>query len=187
MIRRQQLGDLMADIAEITRTYGGLEGRRVKAGSLMEVGKVYGGVLFTKSRFQQLKDSGLARDYDPKGAGRPARPAAPSVALQTVVQKPLNQSRTARKARLKNAGAPSEPRPLVNPAHGSPAGVPMKLSSASPEVQASTEQNFALRGRRGSRRSPLTTPTSSPPGPESSTPATAPGGATTTAPETSQA
>lgn len=176
----------MAEIAEITRTYGGVEGRRVKQGALMEVGKVYGGVLFTKSRFQQLKDSGLARDYDPKNEGKTARGGTPSVALQTVTQRPLNQSRTARKAALKNARAPAEPSPLVNPAHGSQSGVPMKLSSASPAVQASTEQNFALRGRRGSAASRSITPGSSPPGPASSTPATALGGATTTAPENSK-
>lgn len=189
MIRPQQLGDLMAEIAEITRTYGGLEGRRVKQGSIMEVGKVYGGVLFTKGRFQQLKDSGLARDYDPKRNGdAPAvRGGVPGAALQTVTQRPLNQSRTAMKARAKQVGTPAEPRPLVNQANGSRDGVPMKLSSASPEVQASIESNLALRGRRKSPASPSTTLGSSAPGPESSTLAMAPGGGTTTAPEPSKA
>ncbi len=168
----------MADIAEITRTYGGLEGRRVKAGTRFSIGKATQGLpVITQARFTQLRDAGLAREWA-NGAGAPVRQPGP-VARQTVIQKPLNESRTARKARMKNAGAPTEPRPLVNPAHGGPtSGV--KLASSSPEVQASVESNLALplRGRRKSASSRSTTPGKSSPGPESSTPATAAGGVT---------
>jgi hypothetical protein len=168
----------MAEIAEITRTYGGLEGRRVKAGTRFAVGQASDGLpTITKSRFQQLKDAGLARPWDPKASpGRPVPLANVSPAGQSVRQAPLNRSRTATKAALKNAGAPSEPRPLVNPAGGSPILETVKLESLSPEAQASAKSNLGLRGRRALSASPSTTPGKLPPGPDTSTPATERGG-----------
>lgn len=168
----------MADIAEITRTYGGLEGRRVKAGTRFAIGKATGGLeAITQARFTQLRDAGLARVFEGDAAAAPRQPGP--VARQTVIQRPMNRSRTAAKAAAKNAGAPAEPRPLVNPAHGGQTSA-VKLGSSSPEVQASVESNMALplRGRRKSQSSPSTTRGKSAPGPESSTPATAPGGVT---------
>lgn len=169
----------MAGIAEITRTYGGLEGRRVKAGTRFAIAKAQGGlVVITQARFQQLRDAGLAREEDSPAAraGTPPRQPGP-VHQGHVKQKLLNESRTARKARNKNAGAPAEPRPLVNPAIGSQT-TPVKLESLSPEAQASIKSNLGLRGRRKSPVSRSTTPGPDSPGPESSTPATAPGGVT---------
>jgi hypothetical protein len=179
---------MAVEIAEITRTYGGLEGRRVKLGTRFAIDREREGLpVISKSRFQQLKDAGLAREWVPGGGAAPVSPGSvgPGVALQTVKQKPLNQSRTARKAQLKNAGAPAEPRPLTNPAIGSPISQAVKLAQSSPEDQARIAQNLGLRGRRKSSPSPLTTPTKSPLGPESSTPATAHGGDTTQAQENS--
>jgi hypothetical protein len=177
----------MADIAEVTRTYGGLEGRRIKAGHRFAVGKAIDGLdQISRSRFQQLKDAGLAREWDPSGTAPAPRQPAPGVARQTVVHKPLNQSRTAAKAAAKNSARPAEPRPLTNPALGGPASA-VKLALSSPEVRASVESNLALRGRRKSPASPSTTPTKSVPGPESSTLATGPGGATTTGQKNSPA
>lgn len=173
----------MAEIAEITRTYGGQEGRRVKRGQIIRVGETINGQVFTRSRFQQLKDAGLARDYDPNNSAPPKQPGP--VARQTVVFKPLNESRTAKKARAKNAGAPAEPRPLTNPALGGPA-MPVKLALSSPEAQASVASNLALRGRRKLSASPSTTLSKSAPGQESSTPAMATGGASTTGPDNSK-
>lgn len=170
----------MADIAEITRTYGGLEGRRVKAGTRFAIGKPAGGLeAITQARFTQLRDAGLARKFE--GDDGPAARQPGPVARQTVVQRPLNRSRTAAKAAAKNAGRPPEPRPLVNPAHGGQTSA-VKLASSSPEVQASVESNLALplRGRRKPSSSPSTTRGKSAPGPESSTPATGPGGVTIT-------
>lgn len=169
----------MADIiAEITRTYGGLEGRRVKAGTRYAVGKgVEGLPIITKARFEQLKIAGLARDWIP---GNKAPILAPAYigGGQAVKQAQPNPSRTARKLREKNAGAPGEPRPLVNPSAAGGLSAPVKLASSSPEVQASQESNLHMRGRRGSARSSSTTPGKLPPGPESSTPATERGGVT---------
>lgn len=169
----------MAKIAEITRTYGGLEGRRVKIGTRFAIGSaVEGLVTITTARFTQLKDAGLAREYDPAAKPGTVQPAY-MAARQIVQQRQPIESRTARKARLKNAGAPAEPRPLTNPAIGGLSST-VKLAASSPEAQASVVSNLGLRGRRKSSPSPSMTPTVSPPGPALSTPATAPGGATTT-------
>lgn len=166
----------MAEIAEITRTYGGLEGRRVKAGTRFAIGKSTEGLpVITKTRFIQLTDAGLARQWI-QGNKTPIGQPAYTGGGQQVKQAQPNASRTARKLREKNAGSPGEPRPLANPSAPGGLSAPVKLESLSPEVQASTAANLGLRGRRGSARSSSTTPGKLPPGPESSTPATERGG-----------
>lgn len=177
----------MAEIAEITRTYGGLEGRRVKAGTRFAIGKAVEGLpQISRTRFTQLVDAGLARLWVP-GNKTPIATPAYTGGGQVVQQKQPLESRTARKLRAKNPGAPGEPRPLVNPASapGSLAA-PVSLESLSPADQASIKSNLGLRGRRKSSASPSTMRTASPPGPESSTDATAPGGATTEGRENSR-
>jgi hypothetical protein len=187
MIRSSTKGAHMAEIAEITRTYGGLEGRRVKAGTRYAVGKSSDGLpTITKTRFEQLKQAGLARDYV-AGNKTPIGQPAYTGGGQVVQQRQPNASRTARKVREKNAGSPGEPRPLANPS--APGGLqqPVSLESLSPADQASIKSNLGLRGRRGSSASRSTTLGKLPPGPESSTPATERGGASTKAPPDSPA
>lgn len=169
-------------IAVVTRSYGGLEGRRVKAGTRFAIDRAAPGEdikIITRARFQQLKDACLVRPdgtEGPAGAPQPAYMAA----RQEVVQRSPNQSRTAAKrlARQKNGGQPAEPRPLTNPALGSQTGA-ITLASLSPADQALAPSGLGLRGRRRSASSRSTTPTSSSPGPTPSAPSTAPGGGTT--------
>jgi hypothetical protein len=175
------------EIAEITRTYGGMEGRRVKGGTRFAIGKPVEGLqTITRTRFTQLVDAGLARLYVP-GNKTPIGTPAYTGGGQTVAQKQPNPSRTALKAKAKNAGAPGEPRPLANPSAPGGLSSPVKLASSSPADQASVVSNLGLRGRRASSRSLLTTHSKLPPGPESSTPVTERGGATTKAPPDSPA
>jgi hypothetical protein len=186
MIRPAQKGAFMAEIAEITRTYGGQEGRRVKMGTRFAIAKPVGELpVITRQRFTQLVDAGLARAWDPANK-TPAPVPAYTGGLQVVKLKASNESRTAKKQRAKNAGAPGEPRPLANPS--APGGLQpaVTLESLSPEAQASIKSNLGLRGRRGSSVSRSTMRSASPPGPESSMGATAPGGGTTAAPQDSK-
>lgn len=171
----------MAEICEITRTHSNTEGKRYRAGDRLAVDKPQGGLpLITKQRFKQLTDVGLARLWDPSNPQPIPRAGYGGVAgAQQVAQKQPNESRTVRKQRQKNAGTPAEPRPLANPAAGGRAP-DLKQSSLSPADQAAVNANLGLRGRRGSSRSSSTTPTSSAPGPTSSTLATPPGGVSIT-------
>lgn len=178
----------MAEIIQITRTYGGQEGRRVKAKTRFAVGNASDGLaVVTKARMQQLISAGLAKIWDPND-----KPDAPTPTPgytpggQSVAQKQPNASRTARKLREKNAGTPGEPRPLANPATGGLLQEPVKLESLSPADQASIKSNLGLRGRRGSSASRSTTAGKQPPGPASSTPATERGGVTIKAAPDSQ-
>jgi hypothetical protein len=187
MIRASSNGGDMAEIAEITRTYGGVEGRRIKAGTRFAIGKAVDGLpTLTRTRFTQLVDAGLARLWVP-GNKDPIPTPGYTGGGQAVVQKQPLESRTSKKLRAKNPGAPGEPRPLVNPASAPGSlSAPVSLESLSPADQASIKSNLGLRGRRKSSASPSTMPIASPPGRESSTAATAPGGGTTEAPGNSK-
>lgn len=170
----------MAEIAEITRTYGGIEGRRVKQGTRFGIGKPVSGLqTITTARFQQLADAGLARRFDPKAGPAPTPAYGGGGGGQKVTQKQPNTSRTVRKAIRKNADRPDEPRPLVNPAAGGPIGA-VGSAALSPEAQASLRSNLGLRGRRRSQSSRSITPGNDSPGLSASTPATVPGGESTT-------
>lgn len=181
----------MAIICEITKTYGGVEGRRVKAGTRFAVGQAAGGLMvITPARFGQLKDVGLGREWDPK-----TQAAAPRVdyvgpkAGQVVQQPKKTQSRTAAKQRRQvQADAPGEPRPLARQAGGLSMGGAERPASSSPAAPASNSSSSAspMRGSRRSAGASSTTPSSSAPGPTSSTAVTGHGGARTTAPKDSK-
>lgn len=180
------------EIAEITRTYGGMEGRRIKAGTRLAIDKEIEGLqVISLGRYRQLVQAGLARPWTgspipPSAAPRPAYAAAGQTVKQPIqtASRSVKQAQ-AKAAKRKNAEAPPEPRPLVNTAGGQTG--PSASSSLSPEDQASKKASLGLRGTRTSKRSPSTTPSASSPGPAPSTPATAPGGASTKAPKGSKA
>ncbi len=181
----------VVEIAEITRTYGGLEGRRVKAGTRMAVEKPVAGLqVITLGRYKQLVSAGLARPWTGSPTPAPAPRPAYAPQGQTVKQPIQTAARSVKQAQKKaaarkNPGAPLEPRPLVNPAGGQTGA--SESASLSPEDQASKKATLGLRGTRASRRSQSITPTASSPGPTPSTPATGPGGASTKAPKVSKA
>lgn len=159
----------MAKIAIITRTYGGQEGLRTRAGTKLAIGTPCDGLqVISAARFAQLVGNGLAKEWIPKeGETLDARPSYGGGGLkgaaQTVIQKQPMVSRTEQKRRrLANPDAPAAPRPLVNPAPGR-TGV-IELSQSSPEDQASVKANLGLRGRRKSQPSQSTTAGDSSPG-----------------------
>lgn len=175
----------MIEILKVTRTYGGLEGRRIKAGTKLAVGGKHEDLqVITAARANQLKNAGLAQPWTPEPAGaKPAAPPRPNYAANrgAVVHQPIQTGKRAAAAHKKKAPrgaeAPAEPRPLENPASGQTGET--GSSALSPEDQASKKSTLGLRGTRGSRRLPLTTASASPPGPPPSTPATRRGGGST--------
>jgi hypothetical protein len=173
----------MVQIVEVTRTYGGDEGYRVKAGTKFSVAKPYKlhGVdlqVISQGRYSQLLKANLIRTYagDNTPLSETPRPNYEGQASRmTTVKQPMQtQTRTAAQAR---EAAPQEPRPLENPASppGGQTGADSS-SSSSAAAQASKPSTSNVRGNRTSKPSPSTIRTKSARGPKPSTPATGSGG-----------
>lgn len=198
-------------VVEVTRTYGGLEGRRVKAGTRFAVNCTVDGMkTITKPRADQLRGQRLVRDLDvTSAAAAPGAKPAPQP-RRGAERSPPNKSepdskprpnprRTSRKRT--QTDEPGEPRPLARGRQaGGPDGTADAASSSREDRQAGSV-TFKQRGtrRQGSGGSPSTTPvslskphatgTSSPAsrrGQTSSTPVTPPGGAPSTESVTSE-
>lgn len=176
----------MTQIVEVTRTYGGAEGYRVKAGTKFSVGhkaKLNGEDLqvISDGRYRQLLKAELVRTYaaDNVPLAQTPRPCYEGQAAKTVtVKQPITTQKRA-DAQVREA-APSEPRPLKNPASpdGGKTGA-KTLSSSSPVAPQSKPSDSKPRGNRSAKPSVLTTHTKSVPGPKPSTPATGNGGVST--------
>jgi len=196
-------------LIEITRPYGGQEGRRVKPGTRFWVTGVSrssppeGVRTMERVRFGQLQRMGLA-DQVQDGAGRaapgarprptPADPEPRSRELpprRTKVEPDSNapnprreaQARTPAKEAAEGEEGPTRPR------RGGRAGADPQ-SSSSEVVRQSGSVTLRQRGTRRDRTSggsPSTTPSSASAGQTSSTPATSAGGASTTEPGDSAA
>jgi hypothetical protein len=154
------------EIAVVTKTYQGLEGSRVKAGTRFAVGKAQGGLpLITNARYEALKAGKLVRPLD--DADLKAGPRRPLERRRVVLEegpgasrKPAREIRNKVRARLageKQSDAPEGPKQLKGPRNGSQTG-PETSASSSPEDQASktlTSDSLKPRpGRRGSRGAP---------------------------------
>lgn len=180
-------------LAKILRTYGGQEGRRVKAGTIFAVGDPQGDyVVITLARYRQLAQQRLAEEFTgDRNAAAPAakepsprnrRAPTPGNKMEPESaprQAPAPKTPTPRRAarRKGQEDAPKSPRPLSRQS-GGPAGSELPASSSPADRQAGGV-TFRQRGNRrgqGSAGSPSTTPSSSSPGPTSSTPATGRGG-----------
>ncbi len=187
-------------LAKIIRTYGGQEGRRVKAGTVFSVGEQAQGLpVISLARFRQLQQQRLAEEYLAEGqvaapGAKPAQPprTRPAPAVPNKMEpdgKPgatnpaADPSPARRRARNKTQNeAPKEPRPLGRRPDGGQRGEEQPASSSPADHQVGSVTLRQRGTRRGSAGSQSTTPGSSSPGPTSSTPATGPGGAATTPP-----
>lgn len=178
-------------LAEVTRTYGGLEGARVKAGTRFGVGKDYPGLrTITLGRYKQLQGQRLVKEVDGAGQaapgatanlepqGKPDRTprrgaeAPPPNKKEPDSQPPARSRVRARSRKRTQEEAPPEPRPLVRQQPGGHAGQ-APASSSSPEVRQSGSVTLKQRGNRRkaptSAGSPSTTPVSLQKGPGSTT------------------
>lgn len=190
-------------LAEITRTYAGQEGRRIKAGTRFAVGVTIEGLkTISLPRFNQLKAQRLAKEVDGTALAAPSAKPAPTPRRGAErpppnKMEPPSRARPTQPARSRSrkrtqSEQPEEPRPLDRPQAGGPDGEGT-ASSSSQEVRQTGSLTLRQRGtrRRTSAGSQSTTPASltKPPaattskrgsraGPKSSTPATPTGGDT---------
>lgn len=152
-----------------------------------------------QARANVLIAQGLMRVFDPGNTMQPLHrtPVAAYAGLGKAAQKaPIQTQRRAAAAATMEA-APKAPVPLANPSPKAPeranqaGGKNGATASLSSSPAARPPSNVPLpkrRGKRtGSKSSPSTTLTNSPPGPASSTPATGNGGAPTKAAPPSKA
>lgn len=149
-----------SDIAQITRTYGGAEGPRVKAGTRFAIGKVIEGMrTITEARFRQLKGSGLARYFDPSAPAAPAaRPnyAAPQLTAAprevgnkpTAKKKGMAEARQASRRKTQDE-EPEDPKPISTQSlRGSQTGP----AAPAPSSQAGRQSKPSTSTQRGQRR-----------------------------------
>lgn len=185
-------------LVKVQRTYGGLEGRRVKIGTIFSVDAPHptGGQTISRARYNQLAQQRLLAPHSGTLAeltadeamvnGRPSpmprgKPApTPANKVQPDSAPPAQKPSPRRASRAKSQEeSPKEPRPLARPAGGQtgdqhPDQAP---PSSSQVVRQAGGVTLVQRGTRGRRAgSPSITPGNSAPGPMPSTPATAPGG-----------
>jgi hypothetical protein len=165
------------DIAVVLKTYSGVEGQRVKAGTRFAIGKEIGGLpVITKSRYEALRQNKIVRkladdDLKPR---RGTYPLARKVIMEEgagglSAQAARNKVR-GRLATKKQDAEPSLPKQVSGPRAGSRTGAEKSESSseAGHPLKPLTSKNFARRGQRGapavapaapSASSPSTTPT----------------------------
>lgn len=189
-------------LIKITRTYGGQEGHRVKAGRTFWGGNPKeapsGCDIITHARAVQLLGANLAVRLDEVSTtaapGAPKRPTAPA-RRGAVVQEPrttkveprkLEGRATVKKAVPRKAGrGGSTKTPAAKKTGadqtGSPTGKAASPSSSQAGHPTSTSTSGGPKPKRGQRSggSPSTTPGNSSPGATASTPATADGGSST--------
>lgn len=164
-------------VVEVTRSYSGKEGFRVRAGTRFAVDRPFEKLtVIDNGRYLQLLRSGLVRPWKLGDVVPLSKTPTPKYEGQTrspqVLQPQKTQTRTA--AKMKQEARPAEPRPLENPAGGKTGAA--GSASSSQEAQASTKSTSKSRGTRRSRSSASTTPTKNADGAKSSTPATGAGG-----------
>lgn len=170
----------MSVIVEVTRSYSGQEGFRVKAGRRFSVATPFEDLtVITEARYNQLNKSGLVRVWNPKGdipLAQTPRPKYEGQVKGARINPPVNPQRPGQgaKSRKPQEAKPSEPSPLANPAGGKTGQA--GSASSSPADPASQKSTSSPRGNRKSRSSQSTTHTKSQDGPKPSTPATAVGG-----------
>ncbi len=149
------------DIGVIRKTYQGIEGERVKAGTKFAIGKEKDGLaVMSNARFQELCRLKIARPFNSTEDGKAAPSAGPLDKVVTTLQGPggpvPRARRQAARARLKQDDAPPAPTKKVAPS-GSQTGKAAP-SSSSPEDQAPKPSTSRSRGTRSSASSSLTTP-----------------------------
>lgn len=149
------------DIAVVTRTYQGLEGHRVKAGTRFAIGReLHGLPVITKARFQTLLQSKLVRPFgseDTVEQPRHERPLARTVTTMEGTGGPTARAiRAASRARVKQTDTPGAPKQLKGPAAKSTspgsqtgAGAGSSSSAAAPASTTSTSGSSKKRGQRG--------------------------------------
>lgn len=136
------------DIAVVTKTYGGLEGRRVNAGTRFAVGKAKDGLMtITPTRYLALAKSKLVRPFD-KATDGEAAPAVGDVRpTPPQATKTGAAVRRAARARTRQADNPDPPKKISG---GSQTGEAGQASSSAP-AQASASSTSSSRGRRTPR------------------------------------
>jgi hypothetical protein len=151
------MADKTPDIAVVRRTYNGVEGHRVKAGTRFAVGKEQGGLpVITKPRYQALVGLGLIRPFgeeDTAALVRPVRPLPRTVTTMEGTGGPTARSiRDAARRRVKQTDTPGAPKQLAGPKSkdGSRTGT-APASSSSPEAPASANVTSGSLKRRGTR------------------------------------
>lgn len=149
------------DIAVVTKTYQGVEGRRVKAGTRFAVGKDLDGMAtISLARYQTLLRNKLVRpfgdkDRKPTPVARPLE--RPQTRMEGVGGPTARAERAASRARTRQPDEPATPRQIKGPSNGSQTG-PAASSASSPEGQASAKSPSTSRGTRSSASSRSTTP-----------------------------
>ncbi len=150
------------DICVIRKTYQGIEGERVKAGTKFAIGKERDGLpVMTNARFQELSRLKIARAFNAAEDGKAAPSATPLERTITTLQGPSGPvpraRRQAARNRLKQEDNPPAPTKKADPS-GSQTGKAAP-SSSSPEGQAPSSSTSKRRGTRPSASSSSTTPT----------------------------
>lgn len=148
------------EIGVVRKTYQGIEGERVKAGTRFAIGKDKGDLpIMSNARFQELCRLKIMRPLNAED-GKAAPSAAPLEKVITTLQGPSGAvpraRRQAARARLKQDDNPPAPTKKAVPA-GSQTGKAAP-SSSSPEAQASKPSTSRSRGTRPSASPPSTTP-----------------------------
>jgi hypothetical protein len=168
------LASKTVEVAVVTRTYQGLEGNRVFAGTRFAVGKTQGDLrVITLARYNQLKDNKLVRPFGEEDAGAaPARAryaAGPTSSLTVEEGTGVKTARAVRQSarvRMRQEENPGPPKPINTEAlrrAGSQTGAEKSASSLLGD-QAQKPSTSASRGRRTARvaktsgSSPSTTP-----------------------------
>lgn len=171
-------------LIEVTRPYGGQEGRRIKPGTRFSVDEpIEGLVTVTTARAKALLRQNLAKTLDAESLTLDAAPAAEpnrNRAARRLAADPANKmepdskpgpsDRAKARRKTPQPKEPREPRPL-NDRAGSRAGTdaPASSSQAGPAIVSSTLKQRGTRRAPKSGGSPSTTPGSQPTSPESTT------------------
>jgi hypothetical protein len=159
------------EIAVVTRTYQGLEGNRVFAGTRFAVGKPQGDLaVITLPRYNQLKENKLVRPFGEEDGGAvPARarysPGPTSTRLVEGEGTGVKIARNVRertRSRLRQEENPGAPKPLNPPAvrAGSQTGEEKRASSLLGD-QAQKPSTSGSRGRRTAKPAAKASPSSS--------------------------
>lgn len=194
-------------LVEVTRAYGGQEGKRVRRGDRFWVVKPgskakapEGVTVIAYTRYQQLRQQRLVADVDPGAKVEPASRPATEPRTRRLPAAPVPGAKVEpdgapRAPRPRQAARAKEPKPEVERKPASPRGgqasggkAPTSSSSqAAPQTGGSTLRQRGTRRGQVAAGSPSTTPGDSSPGPTSSTPPTPNGGDNTQTPDDSTA
>lgn len=141
----------IVEIAVVTRTYQGLEGNRVKAGTRLAVDKAQGDLkVITRGRYQQLLQNRLVRPLgadDAKALPGPRYGAEGPLELTGEGTSVLVAQKVRQRARARARQADDPPPPKALAPLGSRTGVAKSVSS-SPADPASSSSTSTSRGTR---------------------------------------